>query len=482
MANDRDLVPRLPVLIVDDEELFLRSLTLMLRSEGITNILACDSGTAARSLLATRQFSIVLLDINLPDIRGVDLMEACVQNSPETPVVMVTAINDAAIAVECMKMGALDYLIKPIDVHRLLALIRNVTAQRDVSLENESLKAYLLDGSLKYPEAFDGIVTGNQRMRALFRYVEAIAATPFPVLITGETGTGKELFANAIHRLSGKKGALVTVNVAGIDDNAFSDTLFGHVRGAFTGAERTRAGLIEQAAGGTLFLDEIGDLQTVSQTRLLRVIQNRDYLPLGSDVARLADVRLLVATNKSIDALRCSPDFRVDFYHRLKTHHIAVPPLRERREDIPLLLDYFCGEAAGILNKPKPSIPRGLLRHLANYDFPGNVRELRSMVFEAASVAQTDTLPLGPFRGMIGSPEEEFRQSGDQEPEGGDLRFPQQLPTIRATTRALIAEAMRRACGNQKAAASLLGITPQALSRRLKHSTRKRAETSTGPA
>ncbi|MBN1307736.1 MAG: sigma-54-dependent Fis family transcriptional regulator, partial [Chitinispirillaceae bacterium] len=323
------------------------------------------------------------------------------------------------------------------------------------------------------PEAFDRIVTRNARMRALFRYVEAIAATPFPVLITGETGVGKELFAEALHRLSGRKGDLITVNVAGIDDNAFSDTLFGHVKGAFTGADRPRAGLIEQAAGGTLFLDEIGDLQMGSQTKLLRVIQNRDYLPLGSDVARLADIRLVVATNKSIEILRNSPDFRNDLYHRLKMHHIAVPPLRERKDDIPLLLDYFCGEAAEILNKAKPSVPPGLSGHFSTYQFPGNVRELRSMVLEAVSVDTSGTLSSALFGEMTGPVNTRGRPAGHAASDARKMHFPTQLPTIQETTAALIDEALLRACGNQNAAARLLGISPQALSRRLKHSRKK---------
>lgn len=464
------------VLVIDDEELFLRSLTLTLKANGITNVKTCTSGQAARDLLSCNRFSIILLDINLPDFRGSDLLDIIGDTCPETPVVMVTAVNDAAVAVECMKKGALDYLVKPFDEHRLLSVIQNVLQQRELSLENENLKSYLLNDTLRHPEAFDCIVTGNPGMRALFRYVEAIAATPFPVLITGETGTGKELFAETVHRLSGRNGKLITVNVAGIDDNAFSDTLFGHVRGAFTGADRSRGGLIEQAAGGTLFLDEIGDLQLSSQTKLLRVIQNRDYLPLGSDVARLADIRLIVATNKNSETLQSSPEFRNDLYHRLKTHHIAIPPLRERMDDIPLLMDFFCGEVAAILNKAKPSISQELSILLGKYEFPGNVRELRSIIFEAVSIDTTGTLTSSMLGNLNISNNLPDQISAHPASGLNKIGFTSQLPTIRETITALIDEALLRAGNNQNAAARLLGISPQALSRRLKYSREKKAK------
>ncbi len=195
-------------------------------------------------------------------------------------------------------------------------------------------------------------------------------------IITGETGVGKELFAQAIHDLSGRKGPFVPVNVGGIDENAFSDTLFGHVKGAFTGADSPRPGLIERAAGGTLFLDEIGEIRKESQIKLLRVLQNRDYLPLGSDVAKLADIRLIVATNKSVDQLKTSSEFRSDLFHRLRTHHIALPPLRERMGDIELLVEHFLDEASKILSKKKMLIPSEVLYLFRNYSFPGNVRDI----------------------------------------------------------------------------------------------------------
>ena len=469
--NAENRFPQKPVFIVDDEEQFLYSIGLSLRAGGITHVLTCLSGEKARDYISTMEFSAIVLDINLPDIRGTELLDLVLEQTPATPVIMITAVNQADVAVECMKKGAIDYLVKPFDEEKMISVIRNALMQQELTEENRALKHYLLGSQLKHPEAFAEIVTCNSRMQALFQYAEAISATPFPVLITGETGVGKELFARAIHNLSGRGGEFVTVNAAGIDENTFSDTLFGHVKGAFTGAERSRPGLIEQAAGGTLFLDEIGDLSQGSQIKLLRVIQSRDYFPLGSDVAKIADVRIVVATNKSIPELKHTGQFRSDLFHRLQTHHIAIPPLRDRKDDIAPLLESFTSEAAQILQKPKPTVPRELITLLNTYSYPGNVRELRSIIFDAISVHKTKILSTRIFRERLGL---ELHSTCSEETNSETLRpgihFDSHLPTIQETVKALIHEALLRANGNQNVASRLLGISPQALSRRLKYS------------
>ncbi len=470
-----NLFPQHPVLVVDDEELFLRSFRLSLNTIGINNIVACTTGSDAMKIIGEKAFCMVVLDINLPDMRGTELLDVLLDVCPQTPVVMITAVNDAAVAVELLKKGAMDYLVKPFDEEKLHNAVRNAIAQRELSVENEALKRYLLGSKLQHPEIFSSIVTVNQQMNSLFQYVEAIAPTPFPVLITGETGAGKELFAKAIHDLCGRKGEFVTVNVAGIDDNTFADTLFGHTRGAFTGAERSRSGLIERAERGTLFLDEIGDLSQTSQVKLLRMIQNREYFPLGADVAKIADVRVIVATNKHIDELKESCSFRNDLFHRLRTHHIAIPPLRERKDDLHSLLTYFLTEAAQILSKPVPTMPPELISLLNTYHFPGNVRELRSMVFDAVSVHKSKILSTKIFRDRMGLRSADAQMLQSQSPHQAQtlLQFSSQLPTIRQTVQSLIREALERSGGNQNVAASLLGISPQALSKRLKNSNSK---------
>lgn len=214
-------------------------------------------------------------------------------------------------------------------------------------------------------------------MRRIFRYMEAVAASDQPVLVTGETGVGKEMVVRALHDASHRKGQFIAVNVAGLDDQAFSDTLFGHTRGAFTGADQAREGLVAKAAGGTLFLDEIGDLQLPSQIKLLRLLQEREYYPLGSDNGKKSDARIVVATNRDLKQMMEGNSFRSDLYYRLKTHRIQVPPLRDRLEDMPLLVNHFLDEAAAAIGKSRPVTPVELNGYLAAYSFPGNIRELK---------------------------------------------------------------------------------------------------------
>lgn len=472
----RNKFPTKPVFIIDDEEQFLYSISLSLRANGISNVITCMTGMKAKEYISTIAFSVIVLDVNLPDIHGPQLLDEIMELCPETPVVMVTAVDKAEIAVDCIKKGAMDYLVKPFDNDKMLAVLRNAISNRELHGENEALKGYLLGNELKRPDAFKKIVTKDNRMRSLFLYAEAISSTPFPVLITGETGVGKELFAQAIHDLSGRKGPFVPVNVGGIDENAFSDTLFGHVKGAFTGADSPRPGLIERAAGGTLFLDEIGEIRKESQIKLLRVLQNRDYLPLGSDVAKLADIRLIVATNKSVDQLKTSSEFRSDLFHRLRTHHIALPPLRERMGDIELLVEHFLDEASKILSKKKMLIPSEVLYLFRNYSFPGNVRELRAIIFDVVSMQETGQFSVQLIKERFGIGDDTLvHLESISESSSKKLHFGSHLPTIQEAVHALINEALNRSNGNQNAAAKLLGISPQALSRRLKYQSKKKS-------
>jgi len=320
-------------------------------------------------------------------------------------------------------------------------------------------------------------------MRSIFQYVEAIARTSLPVLITGETGVGKELIARALHRLSGRSGEFVAVNVAGVDDTLFSDTLFGHRRGAFTGADRDRKGLIEQAQNGTLFLDEIGDLRPESQVKLLRLLAEGKYYPLGADMPKLSDARIVVATHRDLRALQQTGSFRKDLFYRLQAHHVHIPPLRERPEDIPILAAHFLEAAARTLGKKPPTAPKELFPLLQSYPFPGNVRELEAMVFDAVSRHKGGTLSLETFKDRTGRKEKSARDEGrcresDSKIENGQHAptFPANLPTLKQAERALIREALRRAQGNQTLAASLLGISRRALNNRLSRERRRTRE------
>lgn len=323
-----------------------------------------------------------------------------------------------------------------------------------------------LPEALERPQAFSRIVTQNPEMRLIFQYLESIAPTPLPVLITGETGVGKELFAEAIHDLSSVHGKLVTVNVAGVDDDLFSDTLFGHKRGGFTGADRERPGLIEMAAGGTLFLDEIGDLSLGSQVKLLRLLQDGKYYPIGSDTVKLTDARIIVATNQDLDLMQQKGSFRKDLYYRLRAHHVHIPPLRHRKEDIPLLVDHLLERAAAILGKKKPTPPRELSPLLENLPFPGNIRELEGIVVDLVSRHKSGVLSIASIRGRM-APTATLEVLTEIEESPQPLVFGDQMPTLKEAERLVIEEAMKRCRGIQTLAARMLGMSRRALNNRV---------------
>ncbi len=321
---------------------------------------------------------------------------------------------------------------------------------------------------IHHPEAFSEIITESPVMRERFRLVETIAADDNPILITGESGVGKELIAGAIHRLSGRQGSFVSENVAGLDDAMFTDTLFGHHRGAFTDATIERPGLVELARGGTLFLDEIGDMPFSSQVKLLRFIELKEYRPLGSDRMQVSDARIVIATNVDLEQRLAEGKFREDLFFRL-THRVDIPPLRERLGDLPLLLDHFAGETARAQARRKPAVPAEIVTLLLSYHFPGNIRELKNMVDNAMSLGEAAALPAAFFRDYLGR-----KSAGEngRAARSGRLTFSEAIPTLRETEDLVIAEALQRTAGNQRLAARLLGLSPSALSRRLKKGAR----------
>jgi DNA-binding NtrC family response regulator len=462
--------PHFPVMMVDDEAQAINSFEMTLRSANMNNFIRCHDSRDVMPLLSSQEIEVMLLDLRMPHISGEELLPMITADYPEIPVVVVTGSNDVDTAVKCMQHGAFDYILKPVEKSRLIGGVRRAVELRELQRENQLLKAHVLSDKLEKPEAFVDIITVSTSMRSIFQYVEAVANSPRPVLITGETGVGKELVAKAVHTLSNRKGDFVPVNVAGLDDHVFADTLFGHKKGAFTDAREARGGLIEQAAGGTLFLDEIGDLSTTSQVKLLRLLQEGEFFPLGSDVAKRSDARILVATNQDLDALQSSGQFRKDLYYRLCDHQIQIPPLRRRREDLPVLLEHFLEKASKTLDKKKPTPPAELITLLSTFHFPGNIRELESMIFDAVSNHASGKLSMDLFKAHISvthpiSPAD----PADSSPEKGALiSFAHQLPTLKQIEQLLIDEALKRSNGNQSIAALSLGISRQALNKRLK--------------
>jgi len=460
----------LSVLLVDDERQILLSSETLLRYAGVKKVLAVDDSRDVLSVLEAEKVSVVVLDLFMPYVSGKELLAVLSREHPQIAVIVMTAADEVETAVECMKAGAFDYLVKPVENARLVSCVKN--ALEICSLKNQlsQFQSHLLNNRVENPAAFAAIVTASGKMSSVFQYCEVVAPSLQPVVVTGETGVGKDLIANAIHGLSGVRGRFVPVNVAGLDDNMFSDTLFGHKKGAFTGADHTRSGLIAQASGGTLFLDEIGDLTESSQVKLLRLLQDQEYYPVGSDIPMVSDARIIAATNRDLRTMAADGKFRNDLYFRLCAHQVHVPPLRERPEDIPFLLEHFLEEAATTFNKKKPTFPVELMTLLSMYDFPGNVRELKAMVYDAVARHKSGMLSMERFREAIGTrPWPAGSGSGGvQGVVDGQRRVLQRLPTVREVEEYLTAEAMKMAKGNQGIAASLIGVTRQTLNKRLK--------------
>jgi len=466
---EKQLAPFLPILLIDDEEAWLHSFSLTLRSIGLNNILCCNDSSKVIELLSKEKVGVIVLDLTMPHLSGEELLPLIVQEHPQLPVIIITGLDLVDTAVKCMKLGAFDYYTKVTEQERLIAGVQRAIDFSCLRHENSLLKEHFLKDKLDHPEAFSRIITHNKAMRSVFQYMESIATTSEPVLISGETGVGKELIAQALHSLSRRKGEFVPVNAAGLDDTMFADTLFGHKKGAFTGAEQPRRGLIDHAAGGTLFLDEIGDLSQASQIKLLRLIQEREYFPLGSDIAKRTDCRIIFATHHNLRQMQEQGTFRKDLYYRLQAHRIQIPPLKERLDDLPLLVDYFMEEAAESLGKKNPAYPREMIALLGTYNFPGNIRELRNMLFDAVSKHKSRTLSMDSLKEYIREKKPNLEREIKKVP-GATTPFAElaQLPSLKEAAYLLVLEALTRANGNQAIAAEMLGITRQALNWRLK--------------
>ena len=458
------------ILLVDDDPFVLEVSLTALQSEGLKDVRTLSDSSMLFQYLASNHIAMIILDLMMPKVSGFELLPILNHDFPQIPVIVMTSTDDIDSAVSCMRAGAFDYLTKPMETGRLLSSVEKALQVNALSSENNSLREYLLNDRLEFPDAFNDIKTVSKKMRSIFQYVEVIAKSDQPVLITGETGVGKDLIARSISALSGRNGAFVTVNVAGLDDNMFSDTLFGHKKGAFTGADQARDGLISTASGGTLFLDEIGDLNESSQIKLLRLIQEQEFYPVGSDTIKKSDARIIVATNQDLPQLISAGKFRKDLYYRLCAHRVQIPALRERREDIPMLLEHFLDKAAKSLKKQKPNLSTEVLALLKTCHFEGNVRELYAMVYDAVTRHSSGILSIDCF---IGLAKDETASADPNSPaiNKEDIEVFYSLfgrfPTIKEVEDYLISAAMNLTNGNQRSAALLLGIARQTLSKRL---------------
>ena len=454
------------ILIVDDDEAIRKSFTCFFEDCGYQILEACN-GREGLVSFKHHHPDLVFTDLLMPEMSGLELLTELKELSPGTPVIVISGIGVVADAIKAVKLGAWDFITKPVYSLTELEIVAK-RALETVELRHEvsSLKKQILTGQLANQGAFAKIITQDDGMRRIFHYIEAIAPTSQPVLITGHTGTGKELIAQSLHDVSGRTGNFVAINVGGLDDLVFSDTLFGHVRGAFTGADRQRDGMISRANNGTLFLDEIGDMSDASQIKLLRLLQEQEYFQLGSDIPQRTNARIIAATNRDLRSMVDKCTFRQDLFYRLCTHQVHLPTLASRKGDLLPLLEHFTAEAATSMGKEIPACSAELCHYLGAYDFPGNIRELKAMIYDAVARHTRGVLSKECFLQAMGTNRPATSAgsltAGMTEllSEGGTS-----MPTLKEAEDMLIRKALELAEGNQGVAARYLGITRQGLNK-----------------
>jgi DNA-binding NtrC family response regulator len=366
------------ILVVDDESAIRENLELLL-SDANYKVTLAENGTEGLKKLESEYFDLVLLDVMMPDKNGLEVLKEIHLSSPETAIIMITAFGTIENAVSAIKAGAADYVTKPWDNEKLLLDIRNGIQQRKLQLENRELKK-----ALKQRYGFSNIVGKSEKMLKIFDLVSQVAQSRSTVLIQGESGTGKELIAKAIHANSNRsENAFVTVNSGSLPTDLLESTLFGHLKGAFTSAVSSKKGLFEVADHGSIFFDEIGTISLETQAKLLRVLQEREFMRLGGIETIKVDTRIVAATNVDLKTLVDQGRFRADLYYRLNVISVQLPPLRERKEDIPLLIGHFVRKFCDENGKPHCNVSPEVLRLLVEYDWPGNVRELENVIERA---------------------------------------------------------------------------------------------------
>ncbi|MDA3902059.1 MAG: sigma-54 dependent transcriptional regulator [Desulfuromusa sp.] len=454
------------VVLVDDEVPELEAYEFLLESMGVHRITAISDSREVLATLEKNDSPIVFLDLNMPHISGQDVLRLIKLKFPQIPVIVCTANSDIETAVECLKLGAHDYLVKPINLSTFGSALRTAHEINTLRSEVLSLKGISFQKQLSTDACFRNIMTKSSLMESIFHYIQAISQSRQPLLILGETGVGKELIAKAVHETSQLSGEFIPIDASGLDDTLFSDTLFGHEKGAYSSAEKPRSGLVETARNGTLFLDEIGDLNEGSQVKLLRLLQEGIYYPLGSDQPKKSEARIIAATNKSHHSLvEKNGGFRRDLYYRLSTHLIKVPPLRERREDIPLLVDLLMTEAAASMGKEKPDIGGRSLELLLDFPFYGNIRELKTYIFDAVARCDSKQISYHNLAERLGSVK--ATRTVDPDNKCNLETFFEHFPTLEEITQFTIESALTETNQNQSQAAKLLGISKQALNKRI---------------
>lgn len=445
----------LRILIVDDDEALRESLALVLSAEDY-EVLAAPDGEAALALLEKGPVDVVLCDLRMPGVDGLELLPQLARRLPGATLVLMSAHGGPDLAIEAIQRGAYDYLAKPFTPAEALLAIRKARERERLRRENALLRRDVERVVGERP-----IVAASACMIEVLELIERAAEFKSTVLLTGESGTGKEVLARAIHAQSPRRGeAFVAVNCAAIPENLLESELFGHARGAFTGADRARHGLFVEADGGTLFLDEIGELPSPLQAKLLRALQEEEIRPIGESKPRRVDVRVIAATARDLEGEVRAGRFREDLFYRLDVLRVRVPPLRERREDIPLLVDHFLSRFGQSLGKPVREVSDEALGKLVAYPWPGNVRELENVLERAVILARSDRIGPRDLPPNVTAPAREAPREGAPE---FSLREARRVCETAAIERALAATG-----GNRTHAARLLGISHRALLYKLK--------------
>jgi len=442
------------VLVVDDESGILDSLNILLRNEGFTPHLA-HGGKAGLERISEMSPDIVLTDIRMPNVTGVEILAAARQSDPDVPVILMTAQATLQSAMQAVNEGAFYYIQKPFRNDELIAILRRAAEHRNLRVENKTLKQ-----AIRRHER-SGVarpVGTSKAWLEILRLVETVAPTDSTVLIQGESGTGKEIIARYLHELSTRtEGPFLSINCGALPEGLLESELFGHVKGSFTGAIRDKVGLFGASTKGTFFLDEIGETTPATQVKLLRALQHREVIPVGSTDAIPIDTRVLAATNRDLDEEIRAGNFRSDLYYRLNVISLHLPPLRQRRDDIPLLAEHFLGRIAAARNEPPKHLSDAAREALSEYAWPGNVRELenaleRSIILTPGEVIDVDALP-------------ERVTERRTEPLVSTRTPPN--PTLEAVERAYIMWVLQSESGNKSRAAEVLGIDPSTLYRKL---------------
>jgi two-component system response regulator HydG len=442
------------VLVVDDEMGILESLRILLRNEGFEPHLA-HGGRKGLDLLATMSPDIVLTDIRMPSVGGAEILEAARQNDPDVPVILMTAQATLQSAMQAVNAGAFYYIQKPFRNDELIAILRRAAEHRSLRVENKTLKQEIR----RREKNLGGRPVGNSKpWLEVLQLAETVAPTESTVLIEGESGTGKEVVARYIHELSNRsEGAFMSINCGALPESLLESELFGHVKGAFTGAIKDKSGLFTAAAKGTFFLDEIGETTPATQVKLLRVLQHREVIPVGATDAIPIDVRLIAATNRDLDEEIKVGRFRSDLYYRLNVILFHLPPLRQRKDDIPLLVDYFLTRIAQAVGEAPKQLDGLALETLQQYQWPGNVRELENALERAAILTKNHVISVN------GLPERVTHRGAEPLISS---RTPAN-PTLEAVERAYIMWVLQTEGGNKSRTAEVLGIDPSTLYRKL---------------